>query len=485
MFAGPHAMGAAPQLTPNDGHSLISIGLATNWIICGKYSTAFRGDEFRAFIMAPGSERMPLRTVPALIAGSDERYCRLTDQPLRNNENALMLTIAGILAINPHASLADIGYGLRWIRLALVAVAALAMLRCGVSVWVTAGIAYASIMVMAAVEETRFYSVYPFLPVLLTSFIALLVLLLDTQMHVRLRSAVTASALAGFPAAVAANFRSSYLPILIACFAVWILIGASERRARSATSLAQLLAGAALQFGAFSLAFVIFHVVFIRPIDRLPATQNLSYHVIAHPIVLGLAIPPNPLARREGIEWNDRVGLDLARRIDPGVTEMNQQYENALFAYYWGLWRQHPDKMASLYWKKLRLAGADMPKYQGPPVSDRFFKVTLWPVSLIPHGALRAGILCILTVAPLLFVRRWGAAPCGLISMTCLTALLLTIETALILTLFYISHEASALLFAVACGLMFYQAAIDCTLAVARRVVPAGPRAQSRAEPTS
>jgi hypothetical protein len=55
--------------------------------------------------------------------------------------------------------------------------------------------------------------------------------------------------------------------------------------------------------------------------------------------------------------------------------------------------------------------------------------------------------------------------------MAAVTMLLLTFETALILTFFYISHEASAMLFAVAMGLLFYQALVNCASGWARRLL--------------
>ena len=481
----PHVSGAAPQLRPNDDHSVRSVELATNWIVCGKYSIAFQGDSFGVFLaMAPDSQELRLRDLPASIAGSTDRYCRLAEQPWRNNENSLMLAIAAILTFRPDATLADVGYALRWIRIALVIGVAFVMLRCGLSFWLTLGVAYASIIVMAAVEETRFYSVYPFLPVLLTGFIAMLVLLLDLRVHASLRRAAAAAALAGFSAALAANFRSSYLPILAACFVLWIVLGAVERRAGAAASWKQLGAEGILQLALFAAGFSVFQIVFIRPIDRLPVTRNASYHVIAHPLVLALAIPPNRLARDQGIEWSDRVGLELARRIDPGVHELNQQYEDALFTYYRRLWRDHPRDMARLYWTKLTLSGADIPKYSVEPVTGQFFRLALWPVSLVPHGALRVVLLAALSLAALLF-RPATAAARGLVTFTAMTLLLLTLETALILTYFYISHEAAVLLFAVAIGLLTYQAIVDGLAALLRRMLTSRPALGATGEPAS
>jgi hypothetical protein len=257
----------------------------------------------------------------------------------------------------------------------------------------------------------------------------------------------------------------------VSCFLLWVVFGALDRNEGRPQSWKRHVIASALQLALFAAGFALFQLVFIRPIDRLPSTRNLSYHAIAHPVVLALALPPNRLASDQGIEWNDRVGLDLAKRIDPGVSEINERYEAALFTYYRRLWREHPREMASLYWAKLRLAGADIPNYSVSPVSGRFFTIGLWPLSLVPHGAVRASIFAILCFTPLLLTRRWGAAPCALVSMAAVTMLLLTFETALILTFFYISHEASAMLFAVAMGLLFYQALVNCASGWARRLL--------------
>ena len=468
----PYIVGKTPQHRPDDDHhSVRSLELATNWVVCGKYSVAFPGGSYGVFLMAPGSQELRLRDVPALISGSNERYCSLADEPWRNNENSLMLTMAMILFMHRDATLADVGHALRWIRFALVIGVAIVMLRCGVSFWLALGFAYASVIVMAAVEELRFYSVYPFLPVLLTGFVGVLVLLLDLRSQASLPRAGASAALVGFIAAIAANFRSSYLPVLLACFILWILLGAREWGSGGSTRWRGLqIAGGLLQIAGFAVGFALFQIVFIRPIDRLPTSRSASYHVIAHPLVLGLANPPNKFARDQGIEWDDRVGLDIARRIDPRVGEINKQYEAALFTYYEGLWRDHPREMAKLYWSKLALAGADIPKYSVEPVAGLFFKVALWPLSLVPHGAGRVLLLAALSVASLA-LRRGTVAARGLVAFTAVTLLLLTLETALILTYFYITHEAAILLFAVGAGLLTYQAVIDCAAAWTRRVL--------------
>ena len=66
----------------------------------------------------------------------------------------------------------------------------------------------------------------------------------------------------------------------------------------------------------------------------------------------------NDLSMREGIEWNDPVGLALARRVDPDVTYLGPGYERALFTYYRQLWQREPRAMARVYWEKLWSASA-------------------------------------------------------------------------------------------------------------------------------
>ena len=108
--------------------------------------------------------------------------------------------------------------------------------------------------------------------------------------------------------------------------------------------------------GGFVAGGALFYFVLTLPISRSGSIYNRTYHVIAHPVVLALAVPPNALSRREHIQWLDPVGLDLARTVEPDTSFMGPTYERALWRYYWRLWRQHPGEMMAIYLAKWRLA---------------------------------------------------------------------------------------------------------------------------------
>jgi hypothetical protein len=110
------------------------------------------------------------------------------------------------------------------------------------------------------------------------------------------------------------------------------------------------------------------------------------HHPVAHALVLGLAVPENDLSRREGIAWEDSVGLTLARRIDPQVVYLREGYESALFRYYFRLWAEHPWEMLGIYVEKLRVAGRSMiSKLLASAIGP-----LAWPLAWVPNGGLLA-----------------------------------------------------------------------------------------------
>ena len=101
----------------------------------------------------------------------------------------------------------------------------------------------------------------------------------------------------------------------------------------------------------------VIQTVFIGPLGNLAVESGLTHHPIAHPIVLGLAVPKNALSDREGIAWNDAVGADIAIRVDPLANTTYERYESAMFKYYRGLWSDYPGEMLGIYARKIHVAG--------------------------------------------------------------------------------------------------------------------------------
>jgi hypothetical protein len=198
--------------------------------------------------------------------------------------------------------------------------------------------------------------------------------------------------------------------------------------------------------------------------------------VIAHPLVLALAVPENALSRAEGISWDDRVGLTLARRVDPQVAYLHRGYESALFLYYRQLWQRHPREMLGIYFNKLRAAGSDMTaRVRAALRSAPGGRVVRF--ALFPLGWINDGLTLLLVYAGLfaysltLHVRR-GSPFAFILALVTLAGAGLHLEATLIYSLFDLTHNASQLL----CYLFMAALAWQFVLEVSRQVFGAGLR---------
>src|SRR6185312_11107734 len=106
--------------------------------------------------------------------------------------------------------------------------------------------------------------------------------------------------------------------LVIYLAAVWRMLDATRRLRTIVVALLLFAAG----YGAFQEFFIV---------RGRPAVNTVSYHVIAHQMVLALSNPANPLAAREGIIWSDMQGLKIAQRLNPGVVYLSADYDRTLF----------------------------------------------------------------------------------------------------------------------------------------------------------
>lgn len=419
----------------DDSHRRDSIHMALNWIVCGSYSSLEKTGGLDALLFGGARFDTPLRSLPAMVAGNDQAYCDRSIGVARNNENSLMMTMAALMWARPSLTLHQLSLAMHAVRVFALGLVVLAFLRSGAS-WVF-GMSWATgaLVILAAVERHRFDSVYPFLAPVAFGGIALAVLLVDirgTRSRVRW---FVASAVFGLLIAYAANFRSSYLPLLAAVVAI-----AAFTVAPGAMKKWQVLL---LMLVGFAAGYQSFQRTFIKPIDDLPLSRNFTYHVVFHPLVLSLALPPNDLAEREGIAWDDKVGYDIASRVHPGVEPLSADYERALSDYYFGLWRSEPLSMVSIYWHKWGLALTDIPTYSSEPFQHRLFRLVLWPVRRISHGAVFSLGFSLLVAGAWLNRRKWTAAAVTAVAGVGAIGILLSLETTVILTYFYATHGAS------------------------------------------
>ena len=342
---------------PRNEHSKASLDVALNLRVC--HRVALQSTKFApARYLAEHPD--DLRLAPGdLIARSGmtlDAYCSTLGQPITNNENSLMLIEAVTWLLRPSASVGFIGRVMTWLRVLGVAVFGLACLDAGVSIALTLIAMSGAMAVLQSIGWLE-YTVYAFLFSAPTLWAAVC-----SMMYRPIRAASTPcrivlSLVAGLLAGFGTNLRSSYLAMFVVLFA--LVLTACLKLWRAEWGIGPAFRTVCVSGGAFAIGIWAFNALVMRPLER-PAgatTTNYTYHAVAHSLVISLAVPENALSRSENIRWNDMVGWDIAKRVQPDVAYLGPEYERALFRFYLGLWRTRPRDMAATYVTKLQRTG--------------------------------------------------------------------------------------------------------------------------------
>jgi SAM-dependent methyltransferase len=453
-FANRQELAHRP-LFAKDAHAELSLDLAVDRAFCGTLSSTSRNPDVAVMLMdQPSLGDQSVSSILATRFGSVEDYCAQTKAPYGNNENSLMLTDAWLLHAIPGLSLNGLGRILLGVKLCGLLLLCYALLQCGAAVAMVAATAWAGTALVLAVQTLGDFSVYGFLASLLAAMIGLYGIVFA---HSVPRTVAPLSILVGVATAYAANMRTSYLPILVLMFGVSLV---ALMRRRTGAPTAGRVALAATLFATGYLAFHYWFIVRTRPAQ----VASYSYHVVAHPLVLSLAVPPNPLATREGIEWSDGIGLSLARRVDPAVKYMGAGYDRALFEYYVRLWRQYPSEMRGIYFEKWRLAGAAL--MQKASFERPLLDGALSPWKLLPNGFWFLALLVGTIVLGGRLTWRTGAPMFALLTMAGLAAVCLLAEAAIIMPSYALIYHQSLLFMCALLTLMGAQTVVSGLVAV-------------------
>ena len=173
-------------------------------------------------------------------------------------------------------------------------------------------------------------------------------------------------------------------------------------------------------------------------------SQDFSYHTIFHPLVLSVGVPMTPFSQREGITWNDAVGLVLARRIDPSAKYLSKEYEQALSTYYFSLWKRYPSEMRGVYIAKARLAGTELAASEDVPDWSVTFPRRL--LRQVPSGFRLLALLVGCAALGAVLYLRSKAPALLLMTMAGTAATLLMVESIVIVPRYFLTYHASLLL---------------------------------------
>jgi hypothetical protein len=265
----------------------------------------------------------------------------------------------------------------------------------------------------------------------------------------------------GILTAFSASMRTIQLFTGVGMFGVVLFVLFVRRdRLQRAAVLAKTFGGAV---AAFAIGYSAYVAIFIAPLRISdPSVSNYVYHTFAHEIVLGLAVPENDLSRREGLQWNDMVGFEMAKRAMPEVTYLGPLYETALLRYYRGLWAKDPAGMVGVYVTKLRSNG-NLVFLSAAAIAKQYFVPPIIGESL--HKATNGFVLVLLglSVFGAALVRHIGGGGNRLliVSLVSLAALASLAEGFLTYSIFVGNAFSILLYFVFFASLLLIQAALD------------------------
>ena len=442
MIAGPIGFSI-------DSHATAAFSEAVNEVWCGKRSLVSDGHQIASrLVRQPSLMSTPVTTLLEQEAGSVKAYCDSVTTTFVNNENAIGTLDAVVLKLGgPSVTPVTVGRTLLGLRLAILLAFSGTVLLAGGSVVMCAAV-FEIGRALCVLTMPWPFSVYSFIFIgpLLSIMLYTLLLVRDSR-RVRWDQWILLAAV-GLAAAFGANLRTSHFPAYVALFGLFLWLWRPATWAGAAAAVVLVCAG-----------YLAGHWVFVTRRQPPVTAYNASYHVVAHPLVLSLAFPDNALARREGIEWQDYVGLTLAKRVDPSSIYLGPNYERALFRYYWSLWREHPRAMAGLYLWKLDEAGRGLNEAIVANTAPIWRSVELW--LLLNDGFLRLWAMIALLIGSVLAYRRWRYVLAAVFGMLTLVALLLHIEMAIIRPDFVVSYHGFTLFYAATLGLVAVQVVVN------------------------
>lgn len=431
---------AAAVPLPADGHAIVSLNVAVNRAFCHHPSRLSNNADVARLLQAePALVTRPIAGVIAENWQSVEAYCASVVVPYVNNENSLMLLENWIMRAIPDVSLASVGQIMLWLRVLVVLLFCLALLRSGVSVLVCAGVLEIAAAILHQLQPVFAYSVYAFFLPLTLLPIAIYLLTAGISRRVPVRMAV--ALITGVASAYGTNMRTSYLPLFVMFFLIYLAAGEWTATERGRT-WRQRLAVSAAALALFAVGYGAFHYTFITR-SRPEGNTQPSHHVIWHSVVMSLAIPANPLSEREGIKWNDGTGWDLARRINPAVPYLGPGYEEALRSYYFDLWRRYPAEMRQIYLEKFKLGGRHM--IEIAKFDSTLVTAILGVLAYLPNGLWLAAALLIASAAAVWrYVRSASRAMLAFLYLTTI-AILLYLEGSAIMPYYYLTYQSTLL----------------------------------------
>lgn len=334
----------------NYDHTNRSLEAAFNWVHCGRFSE-LRQDGLRTLFNAPNTPYdIPFVTLADNVAGISE-YCNGSFSPVKNEDSSLFYLFSGAMSLLPNASANTMFLELTALMMACLLVFAAAVAAVSRSLILTLATVGSTVGLYTVLSLDQFLSIRVFMWPPLLLFAGVLILTFKAGVHLHWFKAILVAFPMGVTAAFVMNMRGALILHVAAVWLVYLLFVLFSPSHAGHRTLAHRAGSVLTPTAALVAGVLVFSVALIGPLERLPAA-GIVHHPFAHPLVLGLAVPPNRFAQEQGITWHDAAGLKIARTINPDVRQLSPEYESALWTYYRRLWTEHPDQMAGIYLRK-------------------------------------------------------------------------------------------------------------------------------------
>ena len=421
-----------------DDHLAVTIEMAANKAFCGLNSSIDGRGLGRIIQENHAFDDMPLRQVIEATFGPLSNYCSKPKYPFTHQENALYFAYSAALGLWPNASIIELAELATTARVLMIGFIAFTMIVLGFGAFWAFVSALLGMKLHVVLVATHVLSLYSFMTFQLAALCGAVTLgyAAGSQRGWTTALRLAYGAVLGLISVAIWNMRTTHGLIAIvalALVAVLLLLrgrefaaGANPWTSVALTALSCLVIGLSM------------HALLLRNVVN--TGYNQTTHVVAHPLVLGLAFPPNPLATRENIKWDDSVGLELARRVDPKATYLGPAYERALFSYYFDLWKRFPLEMIDIYILKFNAAGTGI----RPQTKLYIGSIAYWTLKSVAW-LMASGWLWLLSLIAIglagayLFVRTGAPAALGAAFFGAAGIMLLS-EHAIILPAFNFTH---------------------------------------------
>jgi hypothetical protein len=430
----------APHISEDD-HGMLSLNIAVNRAFCGAVSSVSTLDpRGKALFSEESTSEQPVAQIVNARWGSMERYCATVTRPFVINENSLMLVESVVWRVAPGLSLIGVGRVLLAVKAGLILFFGVVLLRLGAGVILCYAAVDAAFALLEKLQLNYAFANYSFLLCVVMATIALYPLMLSLPTRSRARL-MAWPAIAGLWSAFVVNMRTSYLPLCIGVallYACALMVEPSDAVLRRVQRLRHV--ATAVVF--FAIGYAVFQYSFI-PQNRAVGSDNLSHHMFFHPLVLSIGLPENAFSHREGIEWDDAVGLTLAHKVNPSAIYLTKEYEQALETYYFDLWKRYPAEMRSVYLEKAKLAATEMMELTDVPDPGVNFARRL--LRRLPNGLWLLSLLVGFTIVSVWQYLRKRAPILLLTTLMGTAATMLMLESMLIVPRYFVTYHAPLL----------------------------------------